>query len=470
MKNSIDDLILNIGNFTEVGDSVIIPNYSAKKLIAYTTAVVDEKIKLTEDETFSLGLISKTTSNLNAKDRGVREDSTTLVNEVNNSDGTKITMRSLGLEKSSKSSKSAILKLRKQVGIGSPVTVPLIHSGFIITLSAMKNTEIINLELDIVEKLNTIGKKTNTLGLSHYEVILSELILDTALEHVVTTTLELTEDDDIRKYININDIEIIAWGFAKTMFPDGWYGVLPCVNVTNIEDGKPVCSTMVKKHVDMDELFHFNNNILTDKQRIQLARTGKNSVTTIDALTYQEQLENIAPNTIVYDLEGAPLEITYKSPNAETYFTYGNLFIEQLKELCIDIVVNKENMDVHDAENMLLEETELQVFNHFIATISYDGIPMSDLQDINEILEIIKSTPVVRKKVMDDCLSYIDKSTVSSIGNPGYVCPNCIEKGKDSDKTYSPLSVYSIFFTLLRMKYDRILSKVEQKQNVSTND
>ena len=449
-----------------------LPACSEEVLKQYTENHTTDIDKMSTEAKFTASIVDASSKFINLIDIGAKPTMDGLVNSVV-VNGDSISMNMLALSKKASSGKTALMKFKKKAGMGAPVKIPLWHSGFWIKVQPLGDDEIANLEFAITDKINTVGKQTRTIGLSHYEVIVGELILEAAITAMVSTSLKLSKDDDIRTFININDLNVIAWGLASTMFPDGWHGVIPCKNTAVLGEGDIArCTHFESKTIDMSELFYTDIEKLDDEHRLQMAKSGSNSVELVDALTYQASLPEAPLTTSTYKIGDAELSITLISPTCDKYFTYGNLFLTNLERATNDAVLDRDNVSPESAKNTLLSLLELQVYNHFIDSMTIEGVVVSDVNEINEMLTILFSDLEAGQKFLDNVATFIHNSIISNIGTPSYTCKACEEKYPDevNKEEYIPLSVYNYFFILLRSKYNQLLTRLkEPKKSISVD-
>jgi len=377
-------------------------------------------------------------------------------------DGVNVALRQLKLGTRAKSGKSALLKLTEKIGLGRPISVPLYHSGFTVNVTPFNSEDIIKLEFALVEELNRVGKQTNTLAFSHYEIIFAKVIFDCFKERIMDSTLDLSTDEDIASYISLNDIYIIAWALGLSIYPTGFQAVIPCSqSVIRDEKGKPMCSHRTKLKLNVEDLLHVDPSKLNAKQRTLITTKKPRSLTTEEVTQYRETL---APSeTYTYDTEDdTNLSITYAVPTLDKYFEYGEIFIDELHEECIELVRTNKQLDDKSAENILMEVVKLKTYNHMIEAIPIDDVLLTTHEGINEALSIFNSDTVLINDITTDIQDYLQKTSIATVGVPTYTCPTCTT---DMSKTeLIPLAVYDYFFTLLHSKYKKILERLE-KQN-----
>lgn len=438
----------------------IIPSYTRNELNEFIEEVDKEELAKSDLDTKTNYYINKTTEEyINPDDIGFRKD----LEHMNNNpmfEDKPMRTTSISLKKRASNSKAALLKLTQVAGIGSVVPIPLWHSGFRITIEPLTNIEIINLELELIDEIERIGKDTNTLIFSNYNVLFAKVIFKHFKNKIIDTTLKLSEDEDITDYIKLNDLYTIALHLSYSMYPNGFNGVVPCKNTIKLVNGKPTCNFKAYMKFDLPELFWVDEYKVPKELKSQMNLKTRNSVTTDDALAYQKTLEE-SLDDIYIELDAATIYLA--TPSINKYFQFGDLFISDLKNKTTEIVKNNKQIDsLEDAEKILVDVVKASSLNHFIDKIKVDDVDIVDPSEINEAMETLSSNFNIEDTVVKRILKFIDESLVAVVGVPNFECKHC--KTTQSKHDLIPLSVYDYFFILLHSKYEKITKKLEKLQ------
>jgi len=288
-----DGVELDTKKINAMEEPKIIPSYSEKQLHEYETDL--DSSKLTDMDTanqVSAYMIQEDDGErrrTNPDNIGYRED----INGYTNSPMYKdvnLSLRQLVLTKRAKTPANALLKLGQKTGIGGPIHIPLYHSGFWVTIKPLVSEEIVNLEFEIISELKRVGKLTNTLIFSHYNVIFAEIIFKYFKRKVIDTSVDMG-DNELEDLVSVNDLYVIALNLAKGIFPNGFNAIIPCKNNLVLNENKlPTCNVKISKHLDLTELFYVNTELLTEEQLIIMAKKTPRSVTIEEVIAYQEDL------------------------------------------------------------------------------------------------------------------------------------------------------------------------------------
>lgn len=451
---------------SKLSDPVMMPSYTESEYEEFEENLSPENLGNTKDNETKLTSYlvledENTRRRTNPDNIGTGKDKfiftdTPMVNE------TSLALKQLHLKNRAKSKKSALLKLTQRVGLGSPIHVPLWHSGFWVTISPLTTEEIINLEFELISELNRVGKITNTLIYSHYNVVYAEVIFKHFKSKIIDTTVDLGEVE-IEEIININDLYTIALSLAITMFPNGYNAVIPCKNTIMLDENNlPKCTYKARVKLNLNEMLRPNIDLLTSEQTTQMCKKTPKSVSIDNVVTYQEVLPDLQTKSSTYDISGEPTILNFKTPSIKRYFESGAMFIEKLKEATTDLIMKNDQLDTDSAENMLLEVFKLGTLSHYIDNIPTDEYMINDLETINDALELFNTDTILVNKIIEDINSFKNSSLIAIVGIPTFKCPRC--NNIQSDNEIIPIPVYDYFFTLLHLKYTRIIKQITKQR------
>lgn len=460
-----DAEVLNNKKILKMDEPKIIPSYNETKLNEYNRELDQNKMSESSvDDQTSVYMIQEDEGEqrrTNPDDIGYRDNIKPFTNKPMYND-ISLSPKQMVITKRAKTPKQALLKISQQAGIGGPISIPLYHSGFWVTIKPLVYEEIVNLEFELMSELKRVGKLTNTLIYSHYNVIFAEVIFKYFKQKVVNTSVDMG-DNELDDLVSVNDLYVIALFLAKGIFPNGFNAIIPCKNNLVLNKQKtPICNVKISKHLDLDELLYVDTSLLTGEQIEIMSRKNPRSVTIDEVITYQEDLSERFSKTSVYtNIEDVEFRINLKVPSVARYFYAGNMYIEAVKDKCNKLVMSNTSLDESVAENTLLALMKLHSYNHFIDKIPGE-VDVTELNDINTALDYYSIDTLHINKIMDDIHDLMDSSLISIVGIPSFKCKQCNEI--QSKTELIPLPVYEYFFILLHSKYQKILTQLE-KQN-----
>lgn len=364
---------------------------------------------------------------------------------------------------------AAAARFYTELGLGGLIQIPLWHSGFHITLKAIKETELANLMMSIANNHITLGRETNTLIFSNYSVVLIRLVMEFITRHIQSCTLDIPNINDVTKFIKIQDIEPIVNGLNQAIYLKGFNDVRTCIKSLELDGvtGKPLCTYKMTSVVDPKKMLWVDRRSLTDKHMEHMLKRSPNSMTENEVLEYQSTLRvNKAKKVNINSENGKILTFTIESPYLNKHIISGERWVKDVitlteKLFTEDIDIEEKNIRVRTTSKMVL----LNVYKHFIKAISLeDGTIVDEEKDISEILEIITSDKVAFKELLKEIKTYIDENIIALVAIPNYKCPECNASQNTSElnKTFKdliPVNVLELFFDLSTLKNSAVTER-----------
>lgn len=409
-----------------------------------------------------------------------------------NLEGKELTIKTL-LPKNVNTENAALILLKSKLGSGVYERIPLINSGFWITLEPLTAEEIVLLMEDIAKEFNEIGKNIGILGYSHYEVLYHKVIMKHLLPHIKDSSLDVPVTE-ILDYISINDLDTLLLALAKSFYPKGYkHGLIACKNSLVIDDKTktPKCNYKANVTLDLDKLLFINDSIFNQEEysklKETLLKTKPNSLSIEDVKSYQENLPNTVKN-ISITKNDLNLVISLKVPSISKYLEYGELFINEvktkvtqyIKDLDLSKIEEKVRIKYKDlpeeefrekvaeeyerykelvAKNLeakILSLLNIKVYNHYVNKVIIDGVIVDNYDSINSVLLDIRNDEEIRNKLFKSIKDLINESSLTLVGTPNFTCPNCGEE--QGPQPIIPLSVVNHFFILINTKYQSLVT------------
>lgn len=348
---------------------------------------------------------------------------------------------------------NAIAIFRSFMSIGDVIHVPLWHSGFWVVLKPPTQTEIVNLQLALAGNEIQLGRDTTGLIYSNYSVVFNRIISEFIVSHINTTSLKLSDDEDIRDYISLNDFYPLVSGLLSTMSPYGIDISRACVNAAEItEDGKPKCTYTVKGKIDPKKLVWVDRSKLTNRMLTHMANRGPNSVTKDDVKEYQLRLDNA--KTKEYDIEttvGVKFKVVFEVPTLKDNVIRGEEWVNEIIAAAQKLFRDTDN---EEAKNQKVDEiafaSVLGIYNTFIKEFIYDdGRINDDKSTFNTILSDISLDEKAFTSFIKAIKDFITMSPIAIVATPNYICPECGKKQKETEdpfKEFIPLNIVEHFF------------------------
>jgi hypothetical protein len=352
------------------------------------------------------------------------------------------------------------------LGIGEVVQIPLHHSGIWIAISPPKDNELINLENALSSNQILLGRLTSTLVYSNYSVVFNRILVDFILDHMVATSLKLTEEDDIRNYILIQDLYPLVLGLITSMYPDGYNITRSCANtIVEDENGVPVCTFVSTAKVDPKKLLWLNRTSLNKEMMMHMSKRTPGSVTVEDVKYYQSTINKLADQEIIVTAtNGTIINITLTSPTLFDYITNGELWVQNVIKKAEDIFVTTDTAEIKNGKvSDVLSAVLLGIYNVYVKRIESDGAEVDDRYSIDEILDTISSDEKILDEFIEKVRAYINGAVIAIVATPDFVCPNCRSNQPTHElkafKDLVPLNVVENFFALSALRINKIRNR-----------
>jgi hypothetical protein len=457
-------------------DSVVLPAGKESKIHHFFKEVTADPEVLDHESKETIELAAESSSYVNVKDVGSRDNIENMCPEVKTKDGKILTLKNVSTKIRKTNKESIKLKLAESLGIGTASHVPLWHSGFWVTIKPMKNREKIKLFLELAENINELGKKTHDLIYANTTYLFAKTILDFIRPRIVDTSFNVPEDKDIFDYIKVQDLNILVWGLLKTMYPKGFNYILQCKNTLKLqEDKKPLCNFKAEVMLDLSKMLWVDTKRLSENEDYDhiahMSKRRSRSVTEEEVLKYQETLDANNGDTYSFTSNDLSVVLNVESPSISKFLEYGELFINNMNntinELIEEGLLNEKSVitNKQEAEFVILKTIELQMYNHFVKSIVVNGEIQTEPNDINDMLEIISNDNKLKKEIKDKIIKYIDNSLIAIIGIPDYTCPVCkqsqVEDKESNFRSFIGLDVFMYFFTLMGSQYQKAIQELE---------
>ena len=363
----------------------------------------------------------------------------------------------------------AMSQVRAMLGLGNMVRVPLWHSGLWLTLNTPSEAEVVDLYRILATEKITLGRQTHGLAFSNLSGVTTDTLMNFALNHVELSSIKIPHDrvqkDVLRELILVQDIPIVIWGVACTMFPRGFEYTRQCI----AKDG---CHRSIQEMLDVRRLLFVDRNSLTKEQLAHMSKSRSASSVSIDEVkAYQASVERLQPTEfkIVADAinrrGSCDMYVTFKSPSVKSFVDSTNRWVDSIQNMA-----NKASTFDNDNEreaymNGQVRATKARQYTHWIKSIKYinklddsDELFESYVEDVNDIEQLASDvfsleTDIV-EKITKEVIEYINSSTISIIGIPSYECPICKKVQEAEVKlprfvNFIPLDVIMLFFRLL---------------------
>lgn len=356
----------------------------------------------------------------------------------------------------------AVIRFVTHLGLGTLFQVPLWHSGLWVTFKPPSESEIIELNRQLMNDKIMLGRYAYGLIFSNITSYTNQRLVDFALAHVYDTSAK-SEDiniDNLKDHINCQDIPSLLWGFICTMYPKGFNYRRACVT------DPQKCNYILEETLNVSKLQWTNRATLNEWQKTFMSARQPRAKEIKDIIRYKEELSKIQGKKLIIN-EGKDDEIVImlKTPNVNQYIESGHTWIDDIVDM-VDMAIGTTSNEEERNELIMRhgQATAMRQYGHWVEQIGYETNIVTDKETIDSLLNTMSADDVIRSQFLDGVLNYINKSTVSVIGIPAYDCPACKEpqEGTNAEsihKNIMPLDVVQLFFGLLTQRLARITER-----------
>lgn len=356
----------------------------------------------------------------------------------------------------------ALLKMSKALGLGDTLTVPLPHSGLVVTIKPPKERDIIDFYNSVFREKIYLGRMSAGLTLSNFSVYINNRLFNFILKHVHSVNVKDIQKENLGNHILIHDFHILAWAFAATQYPNGF-------------DYERACSADLKKctHVEREvinmlKLLWIDNSMLTEIQKTMITDFRPNQLTMADLTKYLSEHVRVRPKDHV--LKNG-MKFRFKVPTFAEHISDGMAWVSKINSSIDNVIADPESEEAAKTELLMqyVNSSMLRQFSHFVDYIELNtseagGDIIVDRDTINATLELLSSDDEIRPELMEAILDYKSYTTIGLVGIPEYICPACqqpqnTEPVNDRLVSVIPLDVLHVFFTLLTLRMSRILER-----------
>lgn len=353
-----------------------------------------------------------------------------------------------------RASDDPVLRIRNELGMGGLVQIPLWHSGIWLTLRTPSDKSLLELERRISADKIDFGRRSNGLVFSNTEVYATSHVVDFALEHMHTSTVDKASIDTLKELIRVTDVPQMAWGILLAVYPKGYPLSQPCV--ADPEN----CDHVVNQLINIGRISWTDTTKLTDRQKKHMA----NRVARYTPEKIKEYQDDFVFGTVSTVKLNENIHIKLGVPSLIKAQETGYAWVDGITtstQQAFSLKLKENERIEYIREQALL--TGLRQYSHWIESVvrggdSVEEEPITDSEVLDEIIDVICANEELTKTVYKTIQSYIDGSTISLIALPRYKCPAC---QKEPDEQYLkhphliPLDVIYVFFILRVQKLAR---------------
>jgi hypothetical protein len=346
---------------------------------------------------------------------------------------------------------AAIESIRRVAGAGGSLTYELAHSGLVITVTPVKETEMIDFEFDLTRAATQVGLSTTGLLLNGRSGVFSEALVNLALDHITSCNFKEvgTNFRALADYIDPLDYGALIWGMLATTLANGHPWEFACTN------GE--CKHRREALVNFSRMLWVNRNGLTEKQQNMLVKFSNN----ITAAQLTEYRQEFTDKAATYTMSTGVIVHWQRSTLAE-YLRQAKEWVSAIEKQYNTAMTNY----FTEAErrrylNGQIQARRMHKYIHQVGKIMVPSAVEGEYDEIVDrdaihavLLELTAITPDIRE-FETAAVDYIESNTVQVVGYPGVKCTKCnhVPKGRGGEfRSIVPVAVDRVFFTYVQRK------------------
>jgi hypothetical protein len=349
------------------------------------------------------------------------------------------------------SSERLTLSVKARLGLGSPVQVPLVGSGFYATVKPLEEVEIIRLWRSVIADPIKLGRATHGLMFANNSVFTAKAIVTEWLQSMVETTVKDLPNENIIDHITINDLPLIAQSVATSVYPNGF----PMSRAVFTEDTK-LPKEEINQIIDLRKALFMNAKMFKEEQLAHMVKRIEQPMSLKSVQEYKDQFV-FNQNTIVDIGDGVKLHLY--TPSLREYFDSGEKWINEIQAA----VHGALGADADEKVRMqyisqLAKASRLRQYAHYVKAIEEDGELYNTRENVDKVLTSLSASDEISSKFFKAISEYINNTQVAIIATTSV---NEYEDTASGDKWPRLIAIdaISVFFQLVEQKLLGITSR-----------
>lgn len=348
----------------------------------------------------------------------------------------------------------AMFRMQHLMGRSPILQIPLVHSGFWVSLNAPSNKILINLYEMISQEKIDLGRNTHGMAFSALSAYTARIVMQVLQEHIHDTTLKIDKaDKTVMDYIQAPDLNLILMGWARTIWPKGFN----LIRAEATPEGAAASRT-VSGVVDLSKMVWFDTSILTPWQKTHLANRNSESMTTESVERYQKELAVWQGREMVIkrDDEGNPIvKIMLRVPTLNQYFTSSQRWVDGLVELVESTLTSEGSEAIKNNKIGIMASANMpRQHTHWIEKFTLGDQDAVDQETIEQLVDSLSGEDSFNEDFATAVREFTEDVSIAVVGIPE---PNFkeVSPGKNFSKII-PIDPLSHFFSLLASRALRI--------------
>jgi len=348
---------------------------------------------------------------------------------------------------------------RRALGMQSIKQIVLPHSGFRITVDAIPRVDRFVLLEQLAEHEIELSTDTATMIYATPRIIYVRLLMEFISEFIIDTTLNLEENDDILDYINVLDIDVLVLEIVKSFYNEGFAISIACKNSTTLDGDDVKCAYVITGKVNLNEVYKFDEDALSDEQLDILSRRGSGTVSIEEQASYMDELTlNDSSKVIKLERDENVIELELHQSTVKTYMVASDKYTSEINRQVDKVLMGDESPLARKSKlESIAKDMVLAKYMHFVSSVTVNGDKTTDISSIYDALSVIMDDDEYSATVIKELVRFLDSHICAMTCTPVYTCPSCRKvsspngSGVKGFGSMIPLDILEVF-TALRSK------------------
>lgn len=337
------------------------------------------------------------------------------------------------------------LRIKSNMGTGGVIQVPLINSGFWLTITPPPEKTLNILFESIIQDKSSVGRDTFGAAFSNTSCMTHKRFLSMIIDSTSAWTINC-EKEKLVNYIKRTDLLLLNWAFISAIYPKGHHYTRACTHDSNN------CHATKEGKMNIFNMLVFDDDKITDDQRIHMSNLNDKGTPVAAVREYQKSIDDIDRRVVNVEIEGdeGDNKFTLCDGTATEWFKDGDIWYDDMHKLVLSTLGAIPDEERRDALMIRLSDAaELKAFTHIITSINTHYGFVDSPKGVRKALEAFSSSSEMREKLVKEIEKYVNDTARYVVGVENYICPACNKPQEQKERYIIPIDVVSSFFTVI---------------------
>lgn len=347
----------------------------------------------------------------------------------------------------------AVYAVAGALSAGLVINVPLVTSGFWVTLRAPSDAAMVLLHQQILSMKSALGRSTNGMIFSYSAAYMTGHLMEMIKEHIVGTSLRGVEISQIDNHITALDFYLLVHALASAKYPYGYRHQMPCIA------DPATCRHITEGNISIARLIWFDDRKFTDAM-VTALHLNRQSVTVEGVTAYRELAFSRYKKSVEVG-NNLNVKVNVKIPMIGEFITDAYRWIAGCEKTVEKAFSGQSEAQRNRQIELMAASATLTKFASSIESFEITD-PISDTvaivsshEDIVNTCSMISAENDVMEAIIDFINDYVTDCMPFMFGIPNYKCTACKKDqvpDVPNETVLIPFDVVRVFFTLMEHK------------------